>query len=242
MQEAPTYGDVVDDVKGFLAERIEFATAEGVAEERIWVDPGIGFGKTVEHNLELLRRLGELRRARPADRGRRPPARASSASSRAARSVTGSAARSPPTCWRCSAGRRCSAGARRRRGAAGARRRRGDPGAVAPGRGESRRLGRRGGIPGTRAGPWRRTATGLDLSGPSRSRSAASRSTPITGSPRPSARSGSGSRSTSPSTSPTAMRCSPTGSRTRSTTPRSATSSRWRQPSAATGRSSACAT
>jgi dihydropteroate synthase len=61
MQENPTYDDVVDDVKAFLAERIEFAVGEGVAEERIWVDPGIGFGKTVEHNLELLRRLGELR-------------------------------------------------------------------------------------------------------------------------------------------------------------------------------------
>ena len=60
MQENPSYDDVVDDVKAFLAERIEFATSEGVAEERIWVDPGIGFGKTVEHNLELLWRLGEL--------------------------------------------------------------------------------------------------------------------------------------------------------------------------------------
>jgi dihydropteroate synthase len=60
MQEAPTYRDVVDDVKGFLAERIEFATSEGVVEERIWIDPGIGFGKTVEHNLELHRRLVEL--------------------------------------------------------------------------------------------------------------------------------------------------------------------------------------
>ena len=60
MQQNPVYEDVVDDVKGFLAERIEFATGEGIAEERIWVDPGIGFGKTVEHNLELLRRLGEL--------------------------------------------------------------------------------------------------------------------------------------------------------------------------------------
>jgi dihydropteroate synthase len=47
-------------VKAFLAERIEFALGEGVAEERIWLDPGIGFGKTAEHNLELLRRLGEL--------------------------------------------------------------------------------------------------------------------------------------------------------------------------------------
>jgi dihydropteroate synthase len=61
MQEDPSYDDVVDDVKDFLAERIKFATSEGIAEERIWLDPGIGFGKTVEHNLELLRRLGELR-------------------------------------------------------------------------------------------------------------------------------------------------------------------------------------
>lgn len=60
MQESPSYDDVVDDVKAFLAERIEFATSEGVAEERIWVDPGIGFGKTVEHNLELLWRMREL--------------------------------------------------------------------------------------------------------------------------------------------------------------------------------------
>ena len=60
MQENPTYDDVVDDVKAFLVERMEFAVAEGVPEERIWLDPGIGFGKTVDHNLELLRRLGEL--------------------------------------------------------------------------------------------------------------------------------------------------------------------------------------
>lgn len=61
MQDDPTYDDVVEDVKAFLAERIELALAEGVAEERIWVDPGIGFGKSLDHNLELLRRLGELR-------------------------------------------------------------------------------------------------------------------------------------------------------------------------------------
>jgi dihydropteroate synthase len=61
MQDNPTYEDVVDDVKAFLAARVEAATVAGVAEERIWVDPGIGFGKTLEHNLELLRRLGELR-------------------------------------------------------------------------------------------------------------------------------------------------------------------------------------
>jgi dihydropteroate synthase len=60
MQHDPSYDDVVDDVKAFLAERLRFAIGEGVAEERIWLDPGIGFGKTVEHNLELLRRLGEL--------------------------------------------------------------------------------------------------------------------------------------------------------------------------------------
>jgi dihydropteroate synthase len=61
MQENPSYDDVVDDVKAFLAGRIELAVERGVAEERIWIDPGIGFGKTLEHNLELLRRLGELR-------------------------------------------------------------------------------------------------------------------------------------------------------------------------------------
>jgi dihydropteroate synthase len=61
MQDDPRYDDVVDDVKAFLAGRVEAAVAAGVDEQRIWVDPGIGFGKTVEHNLELLRRLGELR-------------------------------------------------------------------------------------------------------------------------------------------------------------------------------------
>ena len=60
MQENPVYEDVVDDIKAFLADRIEFAVSEGIDEERIWIDPGIGFGKTVEHNLELHRRLGEL--------------------------------------------------------------------------------------------------------------------------------------------------------------------------------------
>jgi dihydropteroate synthase len=61
MQADPTYEDVVDEVKAFLAERVETAVAAGMGEERIWLDPGIGFGKTLEHNLELLRRLGELR-------------------------------------------------------------------------------------------------------------------------------------------------------------------------------------
>jgi dihydropteroate synthase len=60
MQENPVYEDVVDDIKAFFAERIEFAISEGIEEDRIWIDPGIGFGKTVEHNLELHRRLGEF--------------------------------------------------------------------------------------------------------------------------------------------------------------------------------------
>ena len=60
MQRDPRYADVVDDVKAFLYARMEYAVAEGVAEERIQLDPGIGFGKTLEHNLELLRRLHEL--------------------------------------------------------------------------------------------------------------------------------------------------------------------------------------
>src|SRR5215218_1616400 len=60
MQDAPEYDDVVDDVRAFLAERVQAAIDAGVAEERIWVDPGIGFGKTIDHNLELLRRLDEL--------------------------------------------------------------------------------------------------------------------------------------------------------------------------------------
>jgi dihydropteroate synthase len=60
MQQDPRYDDVVDDVKAFLLERMEFAVRAGVAEERIQLDPGIGFGKTLAHNLELLRRLEEL--------------------------------------------------------------------------------------------------------------------------------------------------------------------------------------
>jgi dihydropteroate synthase len=60
MQRDPRYGDVVDNVRAFLEERLSFAVGEGVAEERIMLDPGIGFGKTVAHNLELLRRLHEL--------------------------------------------------------------------------------------------------------------------------------------------------------------------------------------
>jgi dihydropteroate synthase len=60
MQQDPRYDDVVSDVRAFLEERLAFAVAEGVPEERVWLDPGIGFGKSVDHNLELLRRLDEI--------------------------------------------------------------------------------------------------------------------------------------------------------------------------------------
>jgi len=60
MQLAPKYDDVVGDVLAFLEERLAFAVECGVREERICLDPGIGFGKTPDQNLELLRRLDEL--------------------------------------------------------------------------------------------------------------------------------------------------------------------------------------
>jgi dihydropteroate synthase len=60
MHENPRYDDVVGDVKAFLEERLGFACGQGIPEERVWLDPGIGFGKTVAHNLELLRRLDEI--------------------------------------------------------------------------------------------------------------------------------------------------------------------------------------
>jgi dihydropteroate synthase len=60
MQQDPRYGDIVAEVCEFLAERVAFALAHGVEKHQIAVDPGIGFGKTVEHNLRLLARLEEL--------------------------------------------------------------------------------------------------------------------------------------------------------------------------------------
>jgi dihydropteroate synthase len=60
MQDDPRYEDVVDDVRAFLEARLAAAVAAGIDETRVWLDPGIGFGKTGGHNLELLRRLGEL--------------------------------------------------------------------------------------------------------------------------------------------------------------------------------------
>ena len=60
MQVEPRYGDVVAEVAAFLEERLAFAVAQGVREENVCLDPGIGFGKTLEHNLELIRRLDAI--------------------------------------------------------------------------------------------------------------------------------------------------------------------------------------
>jgi len=61
MQKNPQYADVVDDVRDFLQQRVDAATAAGIARDRIMIDPGFGFGKSLEHNLELLRRLAEFK-------------------------------------------------------------------------------------------------------------------------------------------------------------------------------------
>lgn len=61
MQENPVYTDVMREIKEFLGERIEYALSHGIERENILIDPGIGFGKRVEHNIEILRRLGELK-------------------------------------------------------------------------------------------------------------------------------------------------------------------------------------
>jgi len=60
MQRDPRYDDVAGEVAAFLEERLAVAVAAGIPEEHVCLDPGIGFGKTVAHNLELIRRLGEL--------------------------------------------------------------------------------------------------------------------------------------------------------------------------------------
>lgn len=57
MQTAPVYGDVVADVRAFLAERVAACRSAGIDDSRLCVDPGFGFGKTLAHNLELMRRL-----------------------------------------------------------------------------------------------------------------------------------------------------------------------------------------
>jgi len=61
MQQNPQYGDVVEDIGNFLQQRVEAASAAGISRDRIVIDPGFGFGKSLEHNLELLRRLAEFK-------------------------------------------------------------------------------------------------------------------------------------------------------------------------------------
>ncbi len=60
MQQNPNYDDVVSEIEAFLKERIEYAVSSGILRERIILDPGLGFGKTVEHNLEILANLGRF--------------------------------------------------------------------------------------------------------------------------------------------------------------------------------------
>jgi dihydropteroate synthase len=61
MQHSPTYDDVMQEIIDFLQERIGWAVSQGIPQENIIVDPGIGFGKRPEHNTQILQRLGELR-------------------------------------------------------------------------------------------------------------------------------------------------------------------------------------
>lgn len=60
MQKDPTYADVVDEVIAFLRERVDAMTSAGIERERICIDPGFGFGKTVEHNYALMRNIGKM--------------------------------------------------------------------------------------------------------------------------------------------------------------------------------------
>ena len=60
MQQAPSYDDVVEEVIAFLRERVEAMTLAGIARERLCIDPGFGFGKTVEHNYALMRNIGRM--------------------------------------------------------------------------------------------------------------------------------------------------------------------------------------
>lgn len=62
MQDAPAYDDVVGEVEAFLLDRAEAGIAAGISHSKIWLDPGIGFGKTLQHNLELLRSIPVLSR------------------------------------------------------------------------------------------------------------------------------------------------------------------------------------
>lgn len=61
MQKSPTYADIFGDLQNFFAERVSACNAHGISKDKIMIDPGFGFGKTVEHNYHVLNRLGELR-------------------------------------------------------------------------------------------------------------------------------------------------------------------------------------
>ena len=61
MQNSPTYNDVVDDIKAFFTERLDACNKAGIKNNRLILDPGFGFGKTLEHNIEILKRLDELK-------------------------------------------------------------------------------------------------------------------------------------------------------------------------------------
>jgi dihydropteroate synthase len=61
MQQNPLYADVVEDISRFFRQRIDACEAQGIARQKLVIDPGFGFGKTLEHNLSLLKHLGELR-------------------------------------------------------------------------------------------------------------------------------------------------------------------------------------
>ena len=61
MQKDPTYNDVVDDIKDFFSQKIEACIEAGIAEDKIILDPGFGFGKTLDHNLEILKRFNEFK-------------------------------------------------------------------------------------------------------------------------------------------------------------------------------------
>ncbi len=62
MQQSPEYADIIEDICRFFEERLEYAVHAGIPEDRLWLDPGFGFGKTVRHNLTVLRRLSEFKR------------------------------------------------------------------------------------------------------------------------------------------------------------------------------------
>lgn len=61
MQDDPRYDNVIDDINTFFAERLHYSTLKGIDASNIYIDPGIGFGKTLDHNLEILRRLDEFK-------------------------------------------------------------------------------------------------------------------------------------------------------------------------------------